>query len=308
MANKEYSDTPDGSVAIVAIAIEPPASPQLDKDVMETTFSTKTDLAKSKSKIKAKTTTFSSTSNGTTTKFETTTVAEEPWDSNTMEITAPESIWNIEPPSPTHPHLLARRSSVIASSFTIPSLNDIKLDMDNTVLSPREPLKSFHSTRISSAAAAATATREINFVLESLTFGIEIQRFNNDPSFIDNVPTSIYSSHFPPPLQQQQQQQQQQPSFFTGFFAIPPSFFTGFFAIPPSLSGRPRLTEEQEQYVLDEFERGPVPLMWSKENLENPPQEDGLQPKSTGSWFSNWWTAPSAVKPAETRREEAMAQ
>ncbi|KAF9135555.1 hypothetical protein BGW39_002303 [Mortierella sp. 14UC] len=72
-----------------------------------------------------------------------------------------------------------------------------------------------------------------------------------------------------------------------------PSFFTGWMAVPPSLAGRPKLSQEQEDYIRREYERGPVPLMWAKnEDIENQASivattNAAPAPAST-SWFGNW--------------------
>ncbi|KAF9364271.1 hypothetical protein BGX34_002033 [Mortierella sp. NVP85] len=208
-------------------------------------------------------------------EIEMNTEAGEPRDFN-----APEPIWYVAPPAPSHINPSARRSAVAtpcgtnASMLVSPTegfLSDITLDLDDVMFgSPKEPTP---ATTVSAITEAPTtpmdmtssitmdvwsnnAITEIQFALDSPIHELEMQQFCNDLS--SAVENPFPGNNQPYPHKQQPQQQQQESS----------SFFTGFFAIPPSLAGRPRLTEEQEDYVRREHQRGPVPLMWPKEDLE----------------------------------------
>ncbi|KAK3822987.1 MAG: hypothetical protein J3Q66DRAFT_397458 [Benniella sp.] len=173
---------------------------------------------------------------------------------------------------------------------TLVFLSDITLDLDDVMFgSPKEPTP---ATTVSVMTEALTTpmdmtrtittdmwpsntTTEIQFALDSPIHEIEMQQFCNDPRLSSAVKSPFPGTNQSHPHRQQPQQQQQQGSS---------SLFTGFFAIPPSLAGRPRLTEEQEDYVRREHQRGPVPLMWPKEDLEIQ-RPEALQSKSTGGWF-----------------------
>ncbi|KAF8925489.1 hypothetical protein BGZ58_000753 [Dissophora ornata] len=267
----------------------------------------------------------------------------EPVDSNSMgpapaATSVPGSIWYVTPPAPSHPNISTRRHSAVsftsaaAFSPSTPSavMTDVPLESENAVApSPTEPsmasaVSSLFTPTSSTAgrknATSATllpsnATTEVEFVLES-PLEIEMQRFCNgfktpedsiDISVIPKQNNQYGCQRLQPQNGQQEQQQVQTQSN---------SFFSGFFAVPPSLAGRPKLTEEQEEYMHRQFQCGPVPLMWPKEDLENQNQnqnksqsEEQQATQSTGSgWFANWWTSPSTDKSAVTRREGAMAQ
>ncbi|KAG0289453.1 hypothetical protein BGZ97_006461, partial [Linnemannia gamsii] len=68
------------------------------------------------------------------------------------------------------------------------------------------------------------------------------------------------------------------------------SLFTGWMAIPPSLAGRPKLSQDQEDYIRREYERGPAPLMWAKnDDIENQvASAPALDTAASSSWFGNW--------------------
>lgn len=327
MANKALCDdsTADGPVPVaVAAAVELPDSPSMDKPkVMKTPLHLKTASVSSMPK---------GNSTGT----------EEPTDSN-----AAEPIWYVAPPAPPAPlhHNPSSRRSSATPAVTMPLespgfmspttssfLNDFNLDLDHAMFeSPKNLSKILcmsPPTSSADATGAATtfvptatttsalsealytpmdtttmttiwpsnATTEIQFSLESPPLEIEMENFGH------------FSSHYGQKQRQQQQQQQPQAS-------STPSFFTGFFSIPPSLAGRPQLTDEQQDYIRREYQRGPVPLMWPKEDIENQQPTESSQPQNTvdgagGGWFSSWWASSSTTptKPVETRREGAMAQ
>ncbi|KAF9542190.1 hypothetical protein EC957_002272 [Mortierella hygrophila] len=142
------------------------------------------------------------------------------------------------------------------------------------------------------------------FVLESPTmsstpYEFELQRFNaydgSEPSTV-KVVTTI----FPAPSSK--------PTTTTTTTTTTPtggnSFFTGWMAVPPSLAGRPKLSQDQEDYIRREYERGPVPLMWAKkDDLENQTASATTATEATpattttaaaaavatsSSWFGNW--------------------
>ncbi|KAF9143985.1 hypothetical protein BGX30_014180 [Mortierella sp. GBA39] len=143
------------------------------------------------------------------------------------------------------------------------------------------------------------------FVLESPTmsstpYEFEIQRFNaydgSEPSTVKVVTTTI-----PAPSSK--------PTTFTTTTTSTTggnSFFTGWTTVPPSLAGRPKLSQDQEDYIRKEYERGPVPLMWAKnDDLENQTASasaTATEATSTAaaatssSWFGNWGFRSSSAR------------
>ncbi|KAK3837703.1 MAG: hypothetical protein JOS17DRAFT_731639 [Linnemannia elongata] len=137
------------------------------------------------------------------------------------------------------------------------------------------------------------------FVLESPTmssipYEFEMQRFNaydgSEPSTVKFVTTIIPAPSSKPT--------NSTTTTTTTTTTGGNSFFTGWMTVPPSLSGRPKLSQYQEDYIRREYERGPVPLMWAKnDDLENQTASASAAVTATeaapaaatsSSWFGNW--------------------
>ncbi|KAF9147698.1 hypothetical protein BG015_010627 [Linnemannia schmuckeri] len=144
---------------------------------------------------------------------------------------------------------------------------------------------SFFNTTLRHSSGSPTASSN-GFVLESPTmfstpYEFEMQRFNaydgSEPSTVKVVTTIIPAAASKPST-----------TTTTGS-----SFFTGWMAVPPSLAGRPKLSQDQEDYIRKEYERGPVPLMWAKnDDLENQVASSTAkvtpEAATSSSWFGNW--------------------
>lgn len=129
------------------------------------------------------------------------------------------------------------------------------------------------------------------FVLESPTvesqpYEFEMQRFNaydgSKPAAVKVVTTTVPTSSTTSTTSET--------TITTEAKASGNSFFTGWMTIPPSLAGRPKLSQDQEDYIRREYERGPVSLMWAKDgDIENQvastPSQDAA---ASSSWFGNW--------------------
>ncbi|KAG0352502.1 hypothetical protein BC939DRAFT_447853 [Gamsiella multidivaricata] len=222
----------------------------------------------------------------------------------------------IAPPAPSHPNTSTRRQSAAhAAPLSSPmspfsamsdiALNSAKTTTPSSATRRTSAIAADHNSSTILSSLPTSGTTQFSFALESPPV-IELQSFINEhttattPRDRSAVQWSN-SLDMQDPSMDQTQHHQHQSSQNSG------SFFQGFFAIPPSLAGRPRLTEDQEEYWRRECERGPVPLMWPKQHdLENQTATDGDTTNSSG-WFSSWW-APMSKDPTETRREGAMAQ
>ncbi|KAF9960005.1 hypothetical protein BGZ72_008204 [Mortierella alpina] len=251
-------------------------------------------------------------------------VDPEPADSNSMEPSLSSISAPVAQPPPLHcntsPHRhssapMAMSDATLTNSTHLSSTTTATTS-NNTTTTPS--LSSSSSASVDSALSPSTfpknATTTVEFVLESPDLhAIEMQHFGDRS---DQPPPTVleHHQHVSPPAEIHSEQP-------------PPSqsnFFTGWFTIPPSLAGRPRLTQQQEEYVKREFERGPVPLMWPKEaaDLENQSHDwrndttttvrnmgNGQEPASSvgNGWFRSWGLG-SLSKTAETRTEGAIAQ
>ncbi|KAI1302685.1 hypothetical protein EDD11_005581 [Mortierella claussenii] len=275
----------------------------------------------------------------------------------------PSTALYVAPPALSHINTSARRQSNSAPSLTpatATGMTDISLaDSSPSVLTATASAKSSvdNPAMVLSPAGSSSmmapslkpktthfssmprnATTEVNFDLESPSLGIEMERFTNDSGFNPDAIEHWMEPDSPVTARPTTTSSSSSSSSSS-------SFFTGFFAIPPSLAGRPKLTKESENYIRREFERGPVPLMWPKENdIENPVANNnntfasattmnsgittpqlahmGSAQAGTGSvtgWFHGWWgvktvTTPSDVSAvdvpvsSEVRREGTMAR
>ncbi|KAF9964396.1 hypothetical protein BGZ70_006538 [Mortierella alpina] len=249
-------------------------------------------------------------------------VDPEPADSNSME----PSLTSIHAPVAQPPPLHCNTSSLRHSSAPV-AMNDTTKTLQQlsspAATTPTPPLSS--SASVNSAVSASSfpknATTTVEFVLESPDLhAIEMQYFGNR-SDKNNAATALENPSTVPQVSRPEEAHSAQPPSSQNNNN---NFFTGWFTIPPSLAGRPRLTEQQEQFVKREFERGPVPLMWPKEaDLENQGQDwrnntthvrqmsTGQEPLSSGGgsggWFRSWgFGTPS--KGTEARTEGTMAQ
>ncbi|KAG0210318.1 hypothetical protein BGX33_004976 [Mortierella sp. NVP41] len=149
----------------------------------------------------------------------------------------------------------------------------------------------------------------------STPYEFEMQRFNayggSDPTTVKVVTTIT-------PASSSTASTSSKPAAAAAAAAAAPSsttnsFFTGWMTVPPSLTGRPKLTPDQEDYIRREYERGPVPLMWAKkDDLEN--QATGSSsapaaaPSTSTSWFANWGFRSSTATTAATAAAAATAQ
>ncbi|KAG0288024.1 hypothetical protein BGZ96_008143 [Linnemannia gamsii] len=146
----------------------------------------------------------------------------------------------------------------------------------------------FTSRRHSSHYSSST---ESGFVVESPTmdsqpYEFEMQRFNaydgSKPAAVKVVTTIFPASTTTSTTSET--------TITTEAKASGNSFFTGWMTIPPSLAGRPKLSQDQEDYIRREYERGPVPLMWAKnDDIENQvASAPALDAAALSSWFGNW--------------------
>ncbi|KAG0272642.1 hypothetical protein BGZ95_011568 [Linnemannia exigua] len=239
-------------------------------------------------------------------------------DSNTTECD-PSSLTSSLPALPEALHLNTSHAGIISNSagrhsqhrtnssafqeVDIATLRSSSNDLEATAESLSDPLTDssfFNTARRHSAASSSSISS--GFVIESPTldstpYEFEMQRFNaydgSSPSTVKFVTTVI------PKLSSATST-----ATTTGAATTTTtpeqtkptnSFFTGWMAVPPSLAGRPKLTQDQEDYIRREYERGPVPLMWAKnDDIENQPSTPAAPttaaaaaPVST-SWFGSW--------------------
>ncbi|KAF9572391.1 hypothetical protein EC968_009965 [Mortierella alpina] len=268
-------------------------------------------------------------------------VDPEPVDSNSME-PSPSSIpAPVAQPPPLHCNTSPHRHSSTPTTMGDPTsvltdkthqhLSTSSCSTTTTTTTTAPPLSS--SVSVDSASSLPkNATTTVEFVLESPDLhAIEMQHFGTRSSNDKNLPTTVLEEDHPhhhhhhhpsvsqvsPPLKSHSEQPPPPPTAWQS------NFFTGWFTIPPSLAGRPRLTQQQEEFVKREFERGPVPLMWPKEaDLENQSQDwrndithgprrmkNGQEGASSvsGGWFRSWGFGNTPSKRVEMRTEGAMA-
>ncbi|KAG0374419.1 hypothetical protein BGX24_010415 [Mortierella sp. AD032] len=160
-----------------------------------------------------------------------------------------------------------------------------------TLLDPLTDASFFNTARRHSAPSSS------GFVLESPTldstpYEFEMQRFNaydgSSPSTVKVITTLV-------PKHSSATSTTTTGAATTRLDQTKPanSFFTGWMAVPPSLAGRPKLSQDQEDYIRREYERGPVPLMWAKnDDIENQASTPVAAPVAVApmskSWFGNW--------------------
>ncbi|KAF8940436.1 hypothetical protein BGZ47_007762 [Haplosporangium gracile] len=180
-----------------------------------------------------------------------------------------------------------RRSN--SSAFQEVDIASLRASISEDGLSDPLTDPSFFNTARPHSSGSPSASSN-GFVLESQTmsstpYEFEMQRFNaydgSEPSTVKVVTTIIPAATSKPSTTS------------TTTTTTGSSFFTGWMTVPPSLAGRPKLSQDQEDYIRKEYERGPVPLMWAKnDDLEN--QVASSTAKATPeaatspSWFGSW--------------------
>ncbi|KAG0041976.1 hypothetical protein BGZ89_007132 [Linnemannia elongata] len=192
-------------------------------------------------------------------------------------------------------HHLSSSSSSAFQEVDIASLRASTSEGGGALSDPLTDPTFFNTARRHSSATSG------GFVLESPTmsstpYEFEMQRFNaydgSEPSTVKVVTTIIPAPSSKPTTNST--------TTTTTTAGGGNSFFTGWMTVPPSLAGRPKLSQEQEDYVRREYERGPVPLMWAKkDDLENQTAFATVVTTATAatpaaaeatpsSWFGNW--------------------
>ncbi|KAF9985824.1 hypothetical protein BGZ75_002495 [Mortierella antarctica] len=246
-------------------------------------------------------------------------VDPEPADSNSMEPSLSSNAPVAQPP-PLHCNTSPHRHASVPVVMTDANKSPQQLSSSATTITTTStpPLSSSTSvdTAISASSFPKNATTTVEFILESPDLhAIEMEHFGNRSD--QKAPTVLDDHPLVSQVSRPEEAHAEQPP------SSQSNFFTGWFAIPPSLAGRPRLTQQQEEFVKREFERGPVPLMWPKEaDLENKGQDwrnnttnvrhmntdqKAVSPLGSGGWFRSWRFGTPSER-AETRTEGAMAQ
>ncbi|KAF9901058.1 hypothetical protein EC991_006569 [Linnemannia zychae] len=175
-----------------------------------------------------------------------------------------------------------RHQHTNSSTFQEVDIATLRNDPSDPLSDPLTDPSFFNNSRRHSAGSNSSS----GFVLESPTldstpYEFEMQRFNaydgSSPSTVKVITTVIPKSAATPTKP-------------TPATPAKSSFFTGWMAVPPSLAGRPKLTQEQEDYIRREYERGPVPLMWAKsDDIENQASTGDAAPiAAPTSWFGSW--------------------